>query len=163
MSVTIKRDGYGYLEPNKLSAGRTGQVMAEMDCAEGIDVLENGTFIKYDMAKGVCSFDGVGPWYLVFNEEKLYDERKQMHKHFALKREDAYDGKLVPRVFYPVVGDVFTTNAITEGDYAAGDVLGVDAKTGRLKADAEGFVQVAAETILPDGQKAVKLQVIKAQ
>lgn len=163
MSITIKRDGYGWLEPNKLSAGRTGQVAGQMDCAEGIDVLENGMFIKYDMADGVCNFTGAGPWYLVFNEEKLYDERKQAHKDFALKREDFYNGQLVPRVLYPVVGDVFTTNAVVEGEYSKGDVLGVDASTGRLKVDADGFVKVVAETTLPDGQAAVKCQVIKAQ
>ncbi|MBL1488522.1 hypothetical protein ELC62_29165, partial [Klebsiella pneumoniae] len=52
---------------------------------------------------------------LVYNEEKLYDERHQMHKDWAQKVEDSYDGKIYPRVFGLVAGDIFTTNMFADG------------------------------------------------
>ena len=99
MSVTIKKDGYGQVEPNHLSAPRDGGVYAQLPANEDIEVLENGMFVKYDYANDECNFTSDGAWMLVFNEEKLYDERYQMHKHYAQKVEDSYDGKIYPRVF----------------------------------------------------------------
>lgn len=46
--------GYGQVEPNHLSAQRTGQIYAQLPAAADINVLENGQFVKYDYAKGVC-------------------------------------------------------------------------------------------------------------
>lgn len=163
MAVTIKRDGYGQVEPNHLSAPRNGQVYASLPAKEDIDILEQGTYVKYDYPKGVVDFEGDGPWMLVFNEEKLYDERHQMHKDFALKREDTYDNKLTPRVFAVVPGDIYTTNMVAEAEYTAGDKLKVGAtgilEKGTAGAGEHSFV-VAEETTMPDGQPAVKIQVI---
>lgn len=165
MSVTIKKDGYGVVEPNHLSAPRDGGVWAQLPAAEGIEVLENGMFVKYDYANDECNFTGDGAWMLVFNEEKLYDERYQMHKHYAQKVTDYYDGKMYPRVFRISVGDIFTTNCFEEEiTLSKGDKVAPGSK-GYLEAagdDAEGIVfQVAKETTMPDGQPAVKLQCIK--
>ena len=80
MAITINRDGYAQVEPNHLSAPRNGQVYAQLPAAEGIDILENGQYVHYDYAAGEVNFDGDGPLMMVFNEEKLYDERHQMHK-----------------------------------------------------------------------------------
>ena len=66
--------GYGQVEPNHLSAQKTGQIFAQLPAAADIDVLEQGQFVKYDYAKGVCNFDGAGEWMLVYNEIKLYRE-----------------------------------------------------------------------------------------
>ena len=66
-------------------------------------------FVKYDYAAGECNFDGEGPWMMVFNEEKLYDERHQMHRDYAMQKSDFYDGVMTPRVFAMVPGDIFTT------------------------------------------------------
>lgn len=163
MAVTIERDGYGQVEPNHLSAPRNGQVYAQLPAAEDIEVLENGMFVKYDYAAGECNFDGDGPWMLVYNEEKLYDERKQMHKDFAMKVEDFYDGKIYSRVFALVPGDIYTTNMVKEADYNVGDDLKVGAE-GVLEAgkagDGEHAFKVVKETTMPDGQPAVKIQVI---
>lgn len=165
MAVTIKKDGYGQVEPNHLSAPRDGGVWAQLPAADDIDVLENGMFVKYDYANDECNFDGDGAWMLVFNEEKLYDERYQMHKHFAQKVEDSYDGKIYPRVFRISVGDIFTTNmfadntVLEKGDKVApGDdgILDITSETSGL------IFQVAKETTMPDGQPAVKLQCISA-
>lgn len=166
MSVTIKKDGYGQVEPNHLSAPRDGGVYAQLPAAEGIEVLENGMFVKYDYAAGECNFEGDGAWMLVFNEEKLYDERYQMHKHYAQKVADSYDGKIYPRVFRISVGDIFTTNMFADdtelevgNDVAPEDGTGILAEAGD---DAELVFRVVKEYTMPDGQPAVKLQCIKA-
>lgn len=174
MAITIKRaddaivghDNFAVLEPNHLSAPRNGGVYGQLPADKSIEVLEQGTFVKYDYAAGKCDFDGEGPWMLVFNEEKLYDERKQMHCDFALQKSNFYDGIMTPRVFKPVAGDLFTTNCVKDGEYNVGDKLVPGAK-GILEAgtaeSATLICKVVAEATLPEGQKAVKLQVIKAE
>lgn len=164
MAITFKRDGYGQVEPNHLSAPRDGRVYAQLPAADDITILENGMFVKYDYAAGEVNFDGAGAWMLVYNEEKLYDERHQMHKDWAQKVEDSYDGKIYPRVFGIVAGDIFTTNTFKDNEtLAVGDDVtpGTD---GFLTAGSNGDVvfRVVKEYTLPDGQPAVKLQCIKA-
>lgn len=165
MAVTIKREAgtFGFVEPNHLSAPRNGQVYAQLPAAEDIEVLENGMFVKYDYAAGECNFDGEGPWMMVFNEEKLYDERHQMHRDYAMQKSDFYDGVMTPRVFAVVPGDIFTTNAVKEAEYNVGDKLKVGAD-GRLEAGTaaagEHAFKVVKETTMPDLQAGVKIQVI---
>ena len=163
MALTIAREGFGYVEPNHLSAPRNGQVYAQLPAAEDIEVLENGMFVKYDYAAGECNFDGEGPWMMVFNEEKLYDERHQMHRDYAMQKSDFYDGVMTPRVFAVVPGDIFTTNAVKEAEYTVGDKLKVGAD-GRLEAGTaaagEHAFKVVKETTMPDLQAGIKIQVI---
>ena len=168
MAITFKRDGYGQVEPNHLSAPRDGRVYAQLPANEDIKILENGQFVKYDYAAGEVNFDGDGAWMLVYNEEKLYDERYQMHKHWAQKVEDAYDGKIYPRVFGIVAGDIFTTNAFADGttlevgnDVIPDDTTGFLVKAGEND-ESDVVFRVVKEYTLPDGQPAVKLQCIKA-
>lgn len=159
MAVTIKRDGWGQVEPNHLSAPRDGRVYAQLPAAESIEKLENGMFVKYDYAAGECNFTGDGEWMLVFNEEKLYDERHQMHKDFAMLKADAYDGVIVPRVFGTVIGDIMTTNMVKEAEYTVGDKLVPGADGILAEGAGDTFVwKVVKETTMPDGQPAVKLQ-----
>ena len=66
--------GYGQVEPNHLSAQRTGQIYAQLPAAADIEILEQGQFAKYDYANGEVNFTGAGEWMLVFNEIKLYRE-----------------------------------------------------------------------------------------
>ena len=163
MALTIAREGFGYVEPNHLSAPRNGQVYAQLPAAEDIEVLENGMFVKYDYAAGECNFDGEGPWMMVFNEEKLYDERHQMHRDYAMQKTDFYDGVMTPRVFAMVPGDIFTTNMVAEAEYTVGDDLKVGTDgilTAGEAADGEHKFKVVAETTMPDLQPAVKIQVI---
>lgn len=163
MAVEITRDGYGQVEPNHLSAPRNGQVYAQLPAADDIEILENGQYVKYAYADGEVNFEGDGPWMLVFNEEKLYDERHQMHKDYAMKKEDFSMGNPVPRVFAVVPGDIYTTNMVAEASYTVGDKLKVGEK-GVLEAgdadEGDHIFQVVAETTMPDGQPAVKIQVI---
>ena len=62
MAVTIKREGYGQLEPNHLTAPRNGGVYAQLPADDSIEVLEQGMFVKYDMSAGKVAFTGEGPW-----------------------------------------------------------------------------------------------------
>lgn len=164
MTIHIERIKFGVVEPNHLSAPRDGGVFAQLPAADSIEQLENGQFVKYDYANDECNFTGEGAWMLVFNEEKLYDERLQMHRDYVQLPADSYDGKMYPRVFRPAVGDILTTNTILAGDYSKGDKLapGADGILAAAGDDAELVYQVAAETTLPDGQYALKLQCIKA-
>lgn len=86
--------GYGQVEPNHLSAQRTSQVYAQLPAAANINVLEQGQFVKYDYANGVCNFGGtndtsydLGEWMLVFNEIKLYREN-QLDCEFAMIKDN---------------------------------------------------------------------------
>lgn len=152
----------GVVEPNHLSAPRSGGVYGQLPADDSITMLEQGTFVKYDYAVGKINFTGKGPWMMVFNEEKLYDERKQMHRDYAMKKSDFYDGVMTPRVFRMYAGDIFTTNNVKADDYVLGDVLVPGAYGVLEKSDkVEGLaVKVAKLTTMPDGQPGLKLQVI---
>lgn len=78
--------GYGQLEPNHLSAQRTGQIYAQLPAKKDIKILEQGQFVKYDYAAangGEVNFTGKGEWMLVYNEVKLYRD-EQIECEFAL-------------------------------------------------------------------------------
>lgn len=79
--------GYGQVEPNHLSAQRTGQTYAQLPAAPGIEVLQQGQFVKYDYANEAVNFTGAGEWMLVFNEIKLYREG-QMDCEFAMIKDN---------------------------------------------------------------------------
>ena len=159
----ITRIGYGQVEPNHLSAQRTGQIYAQLPAADSIDKLENGQFVKYDYASGNVNFTAEdGEWMLVFNEVKLYDER-ETYKDFAMKVENYVGGAMVPRVFKTNVGDIYTTNMIDSTiDVEVGTELAPNA-TGVLTTagDAEMIWKVVKVYTMADGQAAVKLQRIK--
>ena len=91
--------GYGQVEPNHLSARKTGQIYAQLPAAADIEVLEQGQFVKYDYAKGLVNFEGAGEWMLVYNEIKLYRDH-QWDCEFAMRKDD-YQA----RVYSPVAAD----------------------------------------------------------
>lgn len=169
--------GYGVIEPNHLSARRNGKIYAQLPADKAIGVLENGQFVKYDYANGVVNFTGEGPWMLVFNEPKVYEDR-QTNADFAMKREDyvAYvynaandampEGTvMVPRVMNTDGGDIYTTNMVDEETLVKGDKLAPNAKGILDKASAETATecvwQVAKVYTMPDEQPGVKLIRIK--
>ena len=89
--------GYGQVEPNHLSAQRTGQIYAQLPAKSDINILEQGQFVKYDYAAnangiGEVNFTGAGEWMLVYNEIKLYrdhlDGTKQWDCEFAMIKDD---------------------------------------------------------------------------
>lgn len=162
--MAMNRIGFGQVEPNHLSALRTGQIYAQLPAADSINILENGQFAKYNYADGVVDFAGEGEWMLVYNEVKLYDDRwRESYKDFAMIKENytpgsdsishdglgPFKGQMYPRLLKTNVGDIFTTNCLnvanTSGtaqvemvttDYVVGDVLAPNKTTGYLtKAD----------------------------
>ena len=160
----ITRIGYGQVEPNHLSAQRTGQIYAQLPADSSIDKLENGQFVKYDYANGKVNFTGEGEFMLVLNEVKLYDERKTC-KDFVMKKEDYVGGVMVPRVFKTNVGDIYTTNMVDpEAEITAGTTKLTPKENGILKVatGTEDMIwKVVKVYTMADGQAAVKLQRIK--
>ena len=160
----ITKIGYGQVEPNHLSAQRTGQIYAQLPADNSIDKLENGQFVKYDYASGKVNFTGEGEYMLVLNEVKLYDERKT-NKDFVMKKEDCVGGVMVPRVFKTNIGDIFTTNMIDpEAEITAGTTKLTPGENGILTTATgteEMIWKVVKVYTMADGQAAVKLQRIK--
>ena len=168
----ISRKGFGQVEPNHLSAQTNGQIYAQLPADTSLAILENGMFLKYDYAHGKCDLTGEGEWMLVMNEIKLYDERKQGLKDYAMRKADFMNGEIVPRLLKTSVGDIFTTNtfgANTSADASVNglalvvtDKLTVDDTTGYLKkagqSDTEFIWQVVKVYTMPDGQPGVKIQ-----
>lgn len=189
----ISRIGFGQVQPNHLSAPRDGRVYAQLPADDTVftdGILEQGMFVKYDYATNKVNLSGEGEWMLVYNQEKLYDERKQNHKDYVMRADDFTDGTMVPRVFGTVVGDIMTINTIGKynPDYSGtfngfgaqagktfrggsageqiveGSKLTVDPTTGYLHVDssATDFVWTVAKVYtMADGQPGIKIQRIK--
>lgn len=160
MAKQIDRIGFGQVEPNHMSYKRTGQIYAQLPAASDIEVLENGQFVKYDYANKEVNLTGEGEWLMVYNEIKLYDEREQSYKDYAMIKEaftpgsdithegyGPFEGQMVPRVVKTNVGDIFTTNTIKVGntnnklvaegeELEIGDILGINAQ-GYLSKDGD--------------------------
>ena len=187
----MTRKGYGQVEPNHLSAQYTGQIYAQLPAKTAttandvttyaaMETLENGQFLKYDYAHEVASTTGDGEWMLVFNEVKLYDERRQAYKDFAMKASEMTDGLIYPRLLKINVGDIFTTNTfrtsgsdtvagpdatitmpeLTQGNYVTIDAAGWLKKAASKPGSGMAF-QVVKVYNLGDMQDAVKLQRIQ--
>ena len=183
MALSIQRKGYGQVEPNHLSAQYTGQIYAQLpamtvsgNTKTPIAQLENGQFLKYNYKDGVASVTGDAEWMLVFNEVKLYDERRQNYKDFCMKANEMSDKTIYPRLLKTNIGDIFTTNTIgaaatgPDDDQASAVSLSVGDK---LVINNNGFLvkagesptgiifQVVKEYDLADKQAAVKIQRIQ--
>ena len=180
MPTTISRIGFGQVEPNHLSAQRTGQIYAQLP--SDAEILENGQFVKYDYATGKVNTTGKGEWMLVFNEVKLYDERNQRRKDYAMIKTDftpgsediahygmgPLKGQMVPRVLKTNVGDIYTTNCLGEANKNAtatvGSGVSLDVKD-MLKVNEQGFLEKAGGddyALDPNGAKEPMLwQVVK--
>lgn len=104
-AATYVERGYGQVEPNHLSAQRTGQIYAQLPADKSISVLENGQFVKYDYASGLVNFTGKGEWMLVFNEVKVYHDYEG-DADFAMIK-----GNYGAKVYSPVGAVTGTANA----------------------------------------------------
>ena len=108
------RDGYGQVEPNQLSAQKTGQIYASLPLDPEVAVLQNGEFMYYDYANGTVNsgkaagtgtVDTLGEPMLVFNEIKLYEPFwRTTYKDFAMIR----------------VGDNYVTSKLATAGYGDG-------------------------------------------
>ena len=88
--MAFTRVGYGQVEPNQLSAQKTGQIYASLPLDENVKVLQNGEFMYYDYSTGKVTaepgVEGQEPM-LVFNEIKLYEPFwRTSYKDFAMIR-----------------------------------------------------------------------------
>ena len=105
------RNGYGQVEPNQLSAQKTGQIYASLPLDKAVKVLQNGEFMYYDYAnksvnagkaKSDSTVKTVGEPMLVFNEIKLYEPFwRTSYKDFAMIR----------------VGDNYVTSKLATAGY----------------------------------------------
>ena len=88
--MAFTRVGYGQVEPNQLSAPKTGQIYASLPLDSAVKVLQNGEFMYYDYKAGKVSADdstGIAEPMLVFNEIKLYEPFwRTSYKDFAMIR-----------------------------------------------------------------------------
>ena len=181
MAITMKRKGYGQVEPNHLSGIVTGQIYAQLPAVSTITQFENGQFAKYNYAAGQVDTAAAtdGEYMLVYCEEKNYDERYQGHKDFVYKTTDFTDGKIYPRLIRTYVGDIMTTNTIevandsnikevtpsTSASLAVNNYLTISATGFLTKANSKPETgicwKVVKEYTMPDGQPGVKIQRIQ--
>ena len=107
--MAFTRNGYGQVEPNQLSAQKTGQIYASLPLDTNVNVLQNGEFMYYDYQSGkVSATDSTGGYaepMLVFNEIKLYEPFwRTSYKDFAMIR----------------VGDNYVTSKLATAGYGDG-------------------------------------------
>lgn len=184
----ITKNGYGQIELNQVAWRRDGRIEAQCaldttDFNDSDKKAENGMLLAIDnvsrkIYKATAALDGVLPIGVHYSSEHMYDERTPGLKDFAVGTTD-----ILPRVGYPAVGDKFTTNAIAYDttdyvDDAALETALADLATtpiyGIIATDGSGFIQASAaipasglvfrfieKTTMPDGQLAVKVQVLR--
>lgn len=185
--MAIKRftiDGYGQLELNNATFRRDGRIEAQcaLDSTDFENVpAENGMLLAVDKVNRTVKFatDGSLPIALVYSSEHTADERHSGLKDFKLNIGDVY-----PRLGYPTLNDIFTTNCICydETDFANDDALitacekttlnstpiygGISAngaiKVSKTKPEAGVVLLVVQKTTMPDGQFGLKFQTLKA-
>lgn len=107
--ANFTRVGYGQVEPNQLSAQKTGQIYASLPLDSEVTVLQNGEFMYYSYADNKVTASPekgkMGEPMLVFNEVKLYEEPyRTSYKDFAMIR----------------VGDNYVTSKLATAAYGDG-------------------------------------------
>ena len=175
-------DGYGQLELNNVAFRRDGRIEAQcaLDATDFASVpAENGMLLAVDKIAGTVRMPDsseVCPIALNYTAEHMYDERTPGLRNFKLER-----GSFLPRLGYLAEGDKFTTNCLCYDNseftnmeaFIAGlekigteEVYGTQSEIGYIKVSATeptGGVKLRAikKTTMPDGQLAVKFQVLK--
>lgn len=183
--MALKRfeiDGYGQIELNNVAWRRDGRIEAQckLDAEDFKDIpAENGMLLAVDKANGVIKFavDDTLPIAVHYSSEHMYDERTPGLKNFALPR-----GTFLPRMGYPAVGDLWTSNTLCydDGEFTDDDALkaalekinetpvyGGISNIGAVKlsktAPSVGpVIKVVKYYTMPNGTPGVKLQVFKA-
>lgn len=190
MALKLIEQGYGQLELNLVSFPRTGNIVAQYRAGESFvsdnSPLENGMLLKVD-GKNRC-VDKAAPaagniYALNYSTEHMYDERQYRLADFKLNPTDDF----YPRLGYLSIGDKFTTNCVCyetakkvaeawtelKEAFAENEILGVPSKDGYIQLlviseeDAQDMptcpvLRVIEFTTMPDGQNAVKFEVIQA-
>jgi len=165
MAVLFGGQGYGQIEPNRCSFLHDGNI--ESQCAAKVD-LENGWIVAVDKAAGTVDTATSlteGLLGICYTAERIYDRATGLKNFKTLAGE-------YPRVGYLKRGDVYTTNAVTSTTYTQKDSIATALTNTTLYVGADGVIatsaesgaifdlQIVEETTMPDGQPAVKIQVI---
>ena len=121
--ANFTRNGYGQVEPNQLSAQKTGQIYASLPLDVEVSVLQNGEFMYYDYANNSVNSGKTadatagtvatkGEPMLVFNEIKLYEPFwRTSYKDFAMIRVG--DNYVTSKLATEEYGDGSTTTGVT--------------------------------------------------
>lgn len=164
MAVLFGGQGYGQIEPNRCSFLHDGNI--ESQCKAGVD-LENGWIVAVDKAAGTVTTttELKGLIGICYTAERIYDRATGL-KNFYTKKDE------YPRVGYLKRGDVYTTNAVTSTTYTEAGSVATALTNSKLYVGADNVItataatdgifvlQIVEETTMPDGQPAVKIQVI---
>ena len=188
--VKLAKDGYGQVELNNVAFRRDGRIeaQAKLDATEfpvGANeigqVAENGMLFaidntKRELKKATTELANTHVIGFNYSSEHMYDERKPGLKNFYLS-----NGEFLPRLGLLDVGDKFHTNTVCyESDLLADEDAIADALDNGdvlyagIASDGSGYWEIsdqAAENgpiarvlkyaTMPDGQPALKLQVIR--
>lgn len=186
----LAKDGYGQLELNQVAFRRDGRIEAQcrLDStefpADGTTVAENGMLfsidnVKRSLKKATAELAASTVIGINYSTEHLYDERHLGLKDFYLTGGENF----LPRLGILDSGDKFTTNTVCYDTDTYADLEAVadalEASTpvyAGIASDGSGYWQlvnaaptagpvgrVIAVTTMPDGQEAVKIQIIKAE
>ena len=186
--MAVKRfviDGFGQLELNQVAFPRNGRIEAQcaLDAEDFADVpAENGMLLAVDRVNRAVKFPtsanaAAMPIALNYSTEHMYDERANSLKDFKLER-----GSFLPRLGYLSVGELFTSNTICydDSDFADDDAVIAAAeglattamyggisdngaiKVAKAAPEAGPVLKVVEKTTMPDGQFALKFQVLEA-
>ena len=175
-------DGFGQLELNQVVFPRDGNVEAQcaLDATDFASVpAENGMLLAVDRANRVVKFptDDSMPIAINYTTEHMYDPLNNALKDFKLER-----GSFYPRMGFLKAGELFTTNCLCfdDGEFADSDAVETAAESLKTTAlyggmSAVGAIKVSATmpsvgpvlkavemTTMPDGQFALKFQVVRA-
>lgn len=193
----FKIDGYGQLELNNVFFRREGAIEAQCaldpeafakegeattkNATEGKIYCENGMLLAVDKANGLIRLpsgdDEILPIALVYSTEHMYDERRKALKDFYLSV-----GTFYPRMGYPKIGEIWTTNTVCydDGEFTDDEALktalnawketpvyGTYCENGtvkltKTKPETKLVLQVAKMYTMPDGTPGIKFQVVKA-
>jgi len=191
MALTrLEIENYGVLEPNFLAAYKDGkiesQTLLSTDDFTSTAPAENGMGVVVDRVAEEVTLPGdstAGLIHLVATEEALYNQFEQGLNRFALYGTDE-----APKLPLLQAGDRFTTNTVCFdlGDdteefadeaaakvalaaYADTAVYAVPSANGSWRITQDGtttgaaacLLKVIGVTTLPDGNYAVKLEVLK--
>lgn len=181
--MALKRfviDGYGQVELNNVAFRRDGRIEAQcaLDETDFASIpAENGMLLAVDKANGVVKFakDSELPIALNYSSEHMYSKSASGLKDFRLMR-----GEFYPRMGYPTLADLWTSNCLCYDDSEFADdealtkaleacketpVYGGASEIGAVKLSATKptygpVLKVVKFYTMPDGQPGVKLQVI---
>lgn len=171
-------DGNGQIELNNVAFRRDGRIEAQ--CKLSV-AAENGMILAVDTAKREVRLPKAEgedcPLAVVYTSEHIYSNKEVGLKNF-INKKDSY-----PRMGYPAIHDIWTTNTIgyDSSEFASNDaVVAAIKNAGKTalygKVGAEGVVTLTATKptsglcfkvatgmgagSMPDGQVGVKLEVI---